>query len=66
VRALREQQLVTNDPASGVFGQFDPKRMQDIVSRFGRILQAQGTVSQVPSPDALYTNEFIDPSIRMG
>jgi hypothetical protein len=31
-----------------------------------RWLQAQGTVSQVPSPDALYTNEFIEPSIRMG
>jgi hypothetical protein len=66
VRALREQQLVTNDPASGVFGQIDPRRMQEIVSTFGRIQQAQGTITQIPAPDSLYTNEFIDPSIRMG
>jgi hypothetical protein len=66
VQALREQDLVTNDPASGVFGQFDPARMQQIVSTFGPILQAQGTISEVPAPEALYTNEFIDPSIRMG
>ena len=66
VRALREEQLVTNDPASGVFGQFDPARMQEIVSTFGPIQQAQGTITQLPAPDTLYTNEFIDPSIRMG
>lgn len=66
VRALREEQLVTNDPASGVFGQFDPARMQEIVSTFGPIQQAQGTITQLPAPQALYTNEFIDPSIRMG
>jgi hypothetical protein len=66
VQAIREQGLVTNDPASGVFGQFDPARMQQIVSTFGPILQAQGTVTQIPDPEALYTNEFIDPSIRMG
>jgi hypothetical protein len=66
VQAIREQGLVTNDPASGVFGQFDPARMQQIVSTFGPILQAQGTVTRIPDPEALYTNEFIDPSIRMG
>jgi hypothetical protein len=66
VRALREQGLVTNDPASGVFGQFDPARMEQIVSTFGPILQAQGTITEIPAPDALYTNEFVDPSIRMG
>jgi hypothetical protein len=66
VRALREQGLVTNDPASGVFGQFDPGRMDQIVSTFGPILQAQGTITEIPAPESLYTNEFIDPSIRMG
>jgi hypothetical protein len=66
VQAMREEALVTNDPASGVFGQFDPARMQQIVSTFGPILQAQGTITQIPSPEALYTNEFIDPTIRMG
>jgi hypothetical protein len=66
VRAMREEGLVTNDPASGVFGQFDPARMEQIVSTFGPLLQAQGTIAEVPAPDTLYTNEFIDPSIRMG
>jgi hypothetical protein len=36
------------------------------VSTFGGLLQAQGTITEIPAPDALYTNEFIDPSIRMG
>jgi hypothetical protein len=64
-KAQVEQGFVTNDPASGVFGQFDPARMQQIVSTFGPILQAQGTISTVPDPASLYTNEFIDPSIKM-
>ena len=55
-----------NDPASGVFGQFDPARMQQIVSTFGPILQSQGTITAVPDPASLYTNEFIDPDIKMG
>jgi hypothetical protein len=65
VRTLREQGFVTNDPASGVFGQFDPARMQQIVATFGPILQSQGTITSIPDPASLYTNEFIDPSIRM-
>ena len=65
VQALREQGLVTNDPASGVFGQFDPARMQQIVDTFGPILRSQGT-NTVPDPAHLYTNEFIDQSIRIG
>ena len=65
VRTLRDGGFVTNDPASGVFGQFDPARMQRIVATFGPILQAQGTITEVPDPASLYTNEFIDPSIRM-
>jgi hypothetical protein len=64
-RAMVEQGFVRNDPASGVFGQFDPARMQEIVSTFGPILQSQGTISTVPDPESLYTNEFIDPSISM-
>jgi hypothetical protein len=66
VRTLREQGLVINDPASGVFGQFDPARMQQIATTFGSILRSQGTVTEMPDPASLYTNEFIDPSIRMG
>jgi hypothetical protein len=64
-KAQVEQGFVTNDPASGVFGQFDPARMQQIVSTFGPILQSQGTITTVPDPSSLYTNEFIDPSIKM-
>ena len=65
VRTLREPGLVIDDPASGVFGQFDPARMQQIVSTFGPLQQAQGTITRIPDPASLYTNEFIDPSIRM-
>jgi len=64
-RAQVEQGFVVNDPASGVFGQFDPARMQEIVSTFGPILQSQGTITSVPDAESLYTNEFIDPNIRM-
>ena len=64
-KAQVEQGFVKNDPASGVFGQFDPARMQQIVSTFGPILQSQGTITAVPDPSSLYTNEFIDPSIKM-
>jgi len=64
-RAQVEQGFVTNDPASGLFGQFDPARMQQIVSTFGPILQSQGTITAVPDAASLYTNEFIDPGIRM-
>jgi hypothetical protein len=65
VQVLRDQKLVTNDPASGVFGQFDPARVQQIVSSFGPILQAQGAITQVPTPQSLYTNDFIDKTIKM-
>lgn len=64
-KAQVEQGFVKNDPASGVFGQLDPDRMQEIVSTFGPILQAQGTITSVPDAASLYTNDFIDPSIKM-
>jgi hypothetical protein len=64
-KAQVEQGFVKNDPASGVFGQFDPARMQQIVGTFGPILQSQGTITSVPDPASLFTNEFIDPSITM-
>jgi hypothetical protein len=64
-KAQVEQGFVKNDPASGVFGQFDPARMQEIVSTFGPILRSQGTITTVPDPASLYTNEFIDESIKM-
>ncbi|WP_163540883.1 hypothetical protein [Occultella kanbiaonis] len=58
--------IVTDDPASGVFGQFDPERMQAIVDTFVPLLEAQGliTVTDI-DPAELYTNEFIDASISM-
>jgi hypothetical protein len=65
-KAQVEQGFVKNDPASGVFGQFDPARMQEIVSTFGPILRSQGTITTAPDPASLYTNEFIDPTIKMG
>jgi hypothetical protein len=65
VRTMRDQGLVTDDPASGVFGQFDPARMEQIVATFGPLMQAQGATG-IPPAESLYTNEFIDPNIRMG
>jgi hypothetical protein len=64
-KAQVEQGFVENDPASGVFGQLDPARMQQIVGTFGPILQSQGTITTVPDPASLFTNEFIDTSIKM-
>lgn len=65
VKTMREQHLVYNDPASGVFGQFDPARMKQIVDTFGPILQQQGAITASPDPSTLYTNDFIDPKIKM-
>ena len=48
-----------------MFGQFDPTRMQQIVSTFGPILQHNGTITAVPDPKSLYTNEFINPDVTM-
>ena len=59
--------FVTNDPASGVFGKFDPARMKQIVDTFWPIFAKDGTVSgAAPDPSTLYTNDFIDNSIKMG
>jgi hypothetical protein len=58
--------FVKNDPASGVFGQFDPARVQDTVARFGPLLQAAGTLTgPVPAADSLYTNQFIDQKVTL-
>ncbi|MCO1660392.1 ABC transporter substrate-binding protein [Pseudonocardia humida] len=65
-RTQVEGGFVKNDPASGVFGQFDPARMQTIVDTFGPILQQQGAIQANPDPTELYTNDFIDPNIKMG
>ncbi|MFC4947332.1 ABC transporter substrate-binding protein [Pseudonocardia sp. GCM10023141] len=58
--------FVENDPASGVFGQFDPARMQDTVARFVPILQAAGTLTgPAPAATSLFTNDFIDKSVKL-
>ena len=66
VKTQVEGKFVTNDPTSGVFGKFDPKRMSDTVSRFVPLLQSAGTLTgTAPTAESLYTNEFIDDSIKM-
>ncbi|MBN9175792.1 MAG: hypothetical protein J0I43_00260 [Microbacterium sp.] len=61
--------LVVNDEASGVFGQFDPKRVASIVSDFTPFLVTAGSITQAAAtaidPSSLYTNQFIDTSIKM-
>jgi hypothetical protein len=66
VKTQLEGKFVTNDPASGVFGKFDPKRMTDTVARFVPLLQSAGTLTGTPpTAESLYTNQFIDDSIKM-
>lgn len=66
VKTQVEGKFVTNDPASGVFGKLDPKRMSDTVARFVPLLQSAGTVTgPAPTAESLYTNQFIDDSIKM-
>lgn len=66
VKTQLSGKFVTNDPASGVFGKFDPKRVSDTVARFVPLLQTAGTLTGTPpSPESLYTNQFIDDSIKL-
>lgn len=62
--------IVVDDEASGVFGQFDPSRIESIVKDFTPFLVDAGSISQGDAdaidPTSLYTNEFIDTSISMG
>ncbi|PZU40366.1 MAG: hypothetical protein DI573_04395 [Microbacterium sp.] len=61
--------IVQNDPASGVFGQFDPERMQSILDDFVPFLIDSGSITQSDADaieiDSLYTNELLDTSISM-
>ncbi|WP_454850907.1 hypothetical protein [Promicromonospora soli] len=67
VQAQQDLDIVTDDPASGVFGQIDPERMAEIVDTFGTILADAGQIESADiDPETLYTNEFIDDSISMG
>jgi hypothetical protein len=67
VKAQKDLDLVTDDPASGVFGQIDPDRMTEIVDTFAPLLVEAGQIDSADiDPETLYTNEFIDDSISMG
>ncbi|GAA1726539.1 hypothetical protein [Microbacterium paludicola] len=61
--------LVEDDPASGVFGAFDPERMRTIVDDFVPFLVDAGSISQADADaidvESLYTNDFLDTSISM-
>ncbi|MGI5128298.1 ABC transporter substrate-binding protein [Pseudonocardia sp. CA-107938] len=66
VKTQLDGKFVTNDPASGVFGKFDPKRIADTVARFAPLLTAAGTLTgPAPAPETLYTNQFIDDKIKL-
>lgn len=66
VKTQLDGKFVTNDPASGVFGKFDPKRMTETVDRFVPLLTAAGTLTGTPpTAESLYTNQFIDDSIKL-
>ncbi|MBF0816166.1 hypothetical protein E4U02_07085 [Microbacterium paludicola] len=61
--------LVEDDRASGVFGAFDPERMQTIVDDFAPFLVDAGSISQSDADaievDSLYTNDFLDTAISI-
>lgn len=66
VKTQLDGKFVTNDPASGVFGKFDPKRVADTVARFVPLLTAAGTLTGTPpAAESLYTNKFISDSIKL-
>jgi hypothetical protein len=66
VRVMKEDGLVT-DPKSGGFGAFDTSRNTRMIDILRPIYAAQH--QNVPADltaDAIATNEYLDPSIRMG
>jgi hypothetical protein len=66
VKTQKEGGFVANDPASGVFGKFDPARMKEVVDTFWPIFAQEGTVTgAAPDPATLYTNDFIDNTVKM-
>jgi hypothetical protein len=66
VRVMRDDGLVSN-PKDGPFGSFDQSRNSRMIDILRPIYTAQRL--QVPgdlTADAIATNEYVDPSIRMG
>jgi hypothetical protein len=66
VKVMKEDGLVV-DPKSGGFGSFDAGRNTRMINILRPIYTAQR--QNVPgdlTADAIATNEYIDPSIRMG
>ena len=66
VQVMKEDGLVA-DPRSGGFGSFDPARTHRMIDILRPIYTAQR--QNVPADltgDAIATNEYLDPLIRMG
>jgi hypothetical protein len=65
VKTLIADKIITND-ASGTFGNFDPARMQKMIDILTPIFSAANKpVKSGLTPDDLYTNEFVDPTIGL-
>jgi hypothetical protein len=66
VKVMKDDGLVA-DPRSGGFGSFDTSRNSRMIDILRPIYTAQRlTVPADLSADAIATNEYLDPSIRMG
>jgi len=66
VDTIKKDGLQANDPASGVLGQFDEARVQDLIDKAVPIYKAQGaTPKEGLTPADIVTNQFIDPSIKL-
>jgi len=65
-RVMQDEELVV-DGADGVFGSFDPDRMERMTGLLTDIYTASGVeVADGLAAEDLYTNEFLDPSISLG
>ncbi len=64
--ALKSQQIVGNS-ADGTFGSFDPSKVSDFFNLLAPLLAKNNiAVKDGLKPTDLYTNQFIDPSIKLG
>lgn len=64
-QAMKDLNIIQTD-TSGLFGGMDATRIQSIMDTFTPILEASGTdVADDLTPEDLFTNEFLDPSITL-
>jgi hypothetical protein len=66
VKVMKKEKIVTDGPEG--FGSMDEARVQDLIDILEPIFEKQGidTAVEDVSPKTVMTNEFIDPTIKLG